>query len=349
LLALPPAKPQFADIVHEARVMEEVLRRASYVAEHECRVLIQGESGTGKELLAQAIHRASIRSEGAFEAVNCGAFAPGLAASEIFGHEKGAFTGASKQRRGRFELAHNGTLFLDEITEMPRDVQVLLLRAIQEGSFTRVGGEEPVKVDVRIIAATNRNLANCMHTGSFREDLYWRVAEYIISIPPLRDRIEDIPLIARHLLGILNDSWGSREGYIKKDLSATAIRRLCEHNWPGNVRELNGVLVRAGIESAGSATIHERHIEHAIQIGGGSILKSPTAISLQQKDSLGKILTSFERQHLEKALSAAGGVKAQAARLLGLSCQTFGNHLKRHGLQTVTHSRRRRGLSKIKK
>ena len=214
---LPPEAPEFSAIVHRSPVMQRVIARARRVAPRSIPVLIEGESGTGKELLARAIHQASPRRDRPFVTVNCGAIAPDLVESELFGHEKGAFTGAGAQRRGYFEAAHTGTLFLDEIGELPKPAQVKLLRALQEGEVTRVGATAPTRVDVRILAATNRTLAAEVAAGRFREDLFYRLAVAVIDLPPLREREGDAGLLLDRLLDQVNRESGTEPGYSQRN------------------------------------------------------------------------------------------------------------------------------------
>jgi len=237
---LAPEAPEFSAIIHRSPVMQRVIARARRVAPRSIPVLIEGESGTGKELLARAIHQASPRRERPFITVNCGAIAPELVESELFGHEKGAFTGANAQRRGYFEAAHTGTLFLDEIGELPKPAQVKLLRAIQEGEVTRVGATAPTAVDVRILAATNRTLADEVGQGRFREDLFYRLAVAIIRLPPLREREGDAGLLLDRSLDQVNRESETEPGYIHKKLSVAARKLLIEHPWPGNPRRPSG-------------------------------------------------------------------------------------------------------------
>jgi transcriptional regulator of acetoin/glycerol metabolism len=248
---LVPVAPEFADIIHHSPVMQRVIARARRVAPRSIPVLIEGESGTGKELLARAIHQASPRRERPFVTVNCGAIAPELVESELFGHEKGAFTGATQSRKGYFEAADTGTLFLDEIGELPKPAQVKLLRSLQEGEVTRVGATAPIKVNVRILAATNRTLAAEVAAGRFREDLFYRLAVAVIQIPPLRQREGDAGLLLDRLLDQVNRESATEPGYTHKKISVAARKLLIDHPWPGNVREMLNTLRRAAVWTAG--------------------------------------------------------------------------------------------------
>jgi transcriptional regulator with PAS, ATPase and Fis domain len=250
-VGLPPDAPEFASIVHRSPVMSRVIARARHAAPRSIPVLIEGESGTGKELLARAIHRASLRRDGPFVTVNCGAIAAELIESELFGHEKGAFTGAVTARKEYFEAAHGGTLFLDEVGELPKAAQVKLLRALQEGDVTRVGATTATVTDVRILAATNRSLLTEVSEGRFREDLFYRLAVDVIVLPPLRERPGDVSLLLDHLLEVVNRESRTEPGFEPKNLSASARHLLLEHPWPGNVRELLNTLRRAAVWTPG--------------------------------------------------------------------------------------------------
>jgi len=287
-------------------------------------VIICGESGTGKELVARAIHQHSRRQKRPFIKVNCGALAPGVLESELFGHEKGAFTGAHRLKRGRFELANHGTLFLDEIGEIPLATQVKLLRVLQEMEFERVGGEQTLHVDVRVLAATNRDLLQDIQSGRFREDLYYRLYILPVLVPPLRDRREDIPLLAQHFLSQL-----SRE-LQKPDLhlSHRAIEQLMAYRWPGNVRELENVLERAAVLADNEMIDSEGLAFMLAQAQGTDIAQGNTEGSLSLDEALG----AFERRKLTEALLAAKGVKARAARILGIKEATLYYKLEKYKL-----------------
>jgi DNA-binding NtrC family response regulator len=250
---VPALTSQIADtssiegIVGDSPVLKEMLRQVIAVADTDTTILIQGETGTGKEGVARALHERSSRRDGRFVKVNCAAIPTGLLESELMGHEKGAFTGATAQRIGRFELAHNGTIFLDEIGEMPLDLQPKLLRLLQEREFERVGGARTVRSNVRVIAATNRNLRAMVAERTFREDLYYRLSVIPITVPPLRERKQDIPALARHIICQL----AARLGRPAIDFSPVALERLMAHAWPGNIRELQNIVERAMILSSG--------------------------------------------------------------------------------------------------
>jgi transcriptional regulator with GAF, ATPase, and Fis domain len=239
----------YAEIVGESKALKTVLRSAAQVAATDSTVLIQGETGTGKELVARYVHRHSPRAEGAFITLNCAALQPNLVESEFFGHEEGAFTGATQQRQGRFELADGGTIFLDEVSEIPLELQAKLLRVLQEGQFERVGGVKTRKVDVRVIAATNRQLNAAVVGGKFRADLFYRLNVYPITVPPLRARREDIPPLVHHFASRI----AARMGKKIETIPAATMDSLIAYDWPGNVRELRNVIERAIITSSGPA------------------------------------------------------------------------------------------------
>jgi transcriptional regulator with GAF, ATPase, and Fis domain len=301
------------DLVAKSRAMRRVIESAELVAGHDTTVLLRGESGTGKELLAKRIHRLSRRSRQPFVAVNCGALPETLIESELFGHEKGAFTGAVSRHRGRFERANHGTIFLDEVAELPPPVQVKLLRVLQEGEFERVGGEETLRVDVRVLAATNQLLEAMIERGTFRADLFYRISVFPILIPPLRERKEDTPLLARTLLAAIS----RRLGCPAPALSLDTIRKLVEYRWPGNVRELANTLERALIVSQGK-TLDIRDL--------GTAAKSASGNAGPETFDQGA------RRTIENALEASGGRiygKQGAAALLGIPPSTLQGKMRR--------------------
>jgi len=331
---LAPEAAEFDAIIHRGRTMQRLILRARRVAPRSIPVLIEGETGTGKELLARAIHRASPRRENPFVAVNCGAIPPGLVESELFGHEKGAFTGATSRRIGHFEAARGGTLFLDEIGELPRAVQVKLLRAIQEGEVLPLGSSRPRPVDARVISATNRSLVDEVARGRFREDLFHRLAVAVLYLPPLRARPDDLPLLIDHVLALVNREGREQPGYEEKGLSAGARNLLLHHPWPGNVRELQNTLLRAAVWTPGSI-LEEQDIQDALLPfpegdNGDRILDRPLGEGLV----LQELLADVARHYLERALEATHGNKTRAARLVGLpSYQTFTNWMRRYGVE----------------
>jgi transcriptional regulator with PAS, ATPase and Fis domain len=248
LARMTQSSPKAADgIVGESEQLQSVLRQVKRVAPTDSTVLILGETGTGKELIAHAIHRLSHRASRPFIRVNCAAIPASLIASELFGHEKGAFTGALERRQGRFEAAHRGTIFLDEIGELPLETQITLLRVIQEREFERMGSTHPISVDVRILAATNRDLETAVAQGSFRSDMYYRLNVFPIHVPALRERLEDIPRLLEHLV----DRYASKVGKVFRTIKMNTIETLQSYDWPGNIRELQNVIERSVILSEG--------------------------------------------------------------------------------------------------
>lgn len=329
---LPPEAPEFSEIVHRSRAMKRVILLARRVAARSVPVLIEGETGTGKELLARAIHRASPRRERPFVAVNCGAIPAELVESELFGHVRGAFTGATSNRSGHFVEADGGTLFLDEVGDLPPATQVKLLRVLQEGEVVPVGSSRPRTVEVRVIAATNRPLLREVAEGRFREDLFHRLAVAILRLPPLRERREDLSLLIDHFLDQINRDGQGQPGFVEKKLSAGARNLLLRHAWPGNVRELQNTLVRAAIWASDSVLTTEDMRDALLPLrtpAGDRVLDRPLGEGLD----LPELLATVARHYLERALEEAAGNKTRAARLVGLpSYQTFTNWLKRYGV-----------------
>ena len=310
-----PESPAFGDICHRSAVMKQLLERAQLAAAYTQPVLILGESGTGKELLAAAMHGASDRRNGPLKVVNCGAIPRELMESEFFGHSRGAFTSADRERKGLFEEASGGTLFLDEIGELPLDLQVKLLRAIQEGKVARVGTSKDIKVDVRIVAATNRDLMTEVAEGRFREDLFYRLAVIVLDVPPLREREGDVGLLLELFMKRLNQE-AATAGRVQKKLSPKARNLLLRHPWPGNVRELEATLVRATIWSKGPV-VEQRDVQQALlvrpQSGSERVLDQPLGDGFSLQDTL----DSVARHYIGRALNDAGGVKTKAAELVG--------------------------------
>jgi len=306
----------FAEIIGESECMRELYRTLAKVARTDSSVILYGESGVGKEVVARAIHAASDRRTHAFIRVHCGALAEGVLESELFGHEKGAFTGALKRKRGRFELAHDGSIFLDEIGDISASTQIKLLRVLQEREFERVGGEETLTVNVRVIAATHRDLEKLVQQGRFREDLYYRLHIIPIFLPPLRDRREDIPLLSAHFLRRI----GRQLGRPDLKLQDSAMAALCNYAWPGNVRELENVLERAAVMA-----------EPAL-ISAGDLPVPAVFDRAEPKAPLDDLLARVEKQEIEKALRRANGVKTEAARLLGIKTSTLYYKMEKYGL-----------------
>ena len=298
------------------RNLIETIRR---VGPSDAAVLIEGETGSGKELIARGLHDASSRSFRPFIVVNCGAISPELIESELFGHERGAFTGATAQRRGAFELAHNGTIFMDEIGELPYTLQPKLLRALEQKEIKRVGGNEILLADTRILAATNRNLKEEVARKTFREDLYFRIGAIGVLAPPLRERQEDIALLAGHFLAILNA--GAARGM--KTLSPDALDALVSYDWPGNVRELRNAIQRAVVMGDGEE----------LRAADFSFLRAPSHVCAEQEASQG--LTRWEqaeRTNILAELSRQGGNKTRTARVLGIAKSTLFEKLKKFGI-----------------
>jgi two-component system response regulator PilR (NtrC family) len=290
-------------------------------------VLITGESGVGKELVARALHASSPRSAAPFVPVNCGAIPEGLIESELFGHAKGAFTGAQASKQGLFQAAQGGTLFLDEIGELPQGLQVKLLRAIQERSIRPLGENADIEVDVRLVAATNRDLADEVRNGRFREDLYYRLNVVQIRVPPLRERREDVLPLAEHFLR----RFGAEQGRGRLTLSADAKRRLDEYPFSGNVRELENLVERAVALSSGS----EVTVEALPAVLRGAVAISPDG-PLPQGFSLEDHLASIERTLIDRALADAHGVKKDAAAMLGITFRQFRHRVKKLAGEPVT-------------
>jgi two-component system, NtrC family, response regulator AtoC len=304
-------------LIGESRAMHEIFDTIHQVAPSRATVLLAGESGTGKELIAHAIHNLSNRNKTRFIAFNCAAFAPQLIESELFGHERGAFTGASERRIGRFEQAAGGTLFLDEIGEIDSNIQVKLLRALDPGVFERVGGNQSIRSDVRLIAATNRDLASLVREGKFREDLYYRLNVVQIRVPPLRERKEDIPLLANTFLKEICE----RDGKAFRPLSPEAMEALLDYDWPGNVRELKGA-IDSGVTLATGNQITVRDLPVTVRgaSGGLALREGGTQDLVNIHDN--------EVRLIMRALDESGGNRTEAAKKLGISRRTLHRRLK---------------------
>jgi DNA-binding NtrC family response regulator len=335
---------RFGDIIYQGATMQKLVTLARKAAPRSVPILIEGESGTGKELLARAIHQASTRSAKAFQVVNCGAIPSELVESEIFGHIKGAFTGATRDHTGHFEAAHGGTLFLDEIGELPLAAQVKLLRAVQEGEVRRVGDQTTRKVDVRIIAATNRTLAAEVAVGRFREDLFYRLAVLVLNVPPLRSREGDLGPLIDGLLTRINDQSerGKEPGYKRKKLSKGARKLLMQQRWPGNIRELENTLRRAAVWTDGES-IEDSDIREALlpAVERKTVAETILGRSLDQGIDLQSIIRTVAQHYLQRAIEAAHGNKSKAADLVGLpSYQTLTNWLRKYGVEEDWHGSR---------
>lgn len=309
----------FGEIVGASAAMQEVFRLIKRVSGEDASVLIEGESGTGKELVARAIHRSGPRRDGPFIRVNCGALNDNLLESELFGHEKGAFTGAIRSKQGRFELADGGTLFLDEIGDISAAMQVKLLRALQEKEFERVGGEKTYQVDIRLVTATNHNLLQLISENRFREDLYYRLNVIPIKLPALRERPSDIPLLTEHFLERLN-----RNRARKKTISPEAMILLKDHSWPGNIRELENLLERLYVMTP-DAEIGAKNVS-------GFLGQRPLPADHYNGMQLDQALESYEKNMIRHALREADGVKKRAARILGIKTSTLYYKMEKYGL-----------------
>jgi two-component system, NtrC family, response regulator AtoC len=307
------------DIVGKSRAMKEVFKTIGMVSQSKTTVLIEGESGTGKELIARAIHDHTDKSK-PFISINCSAIVETLLESELFGHERGAFTGATYQKQGKFELADSGTLLLDEIADMSLNMQVKLLRVMQEREFERVGGKERIKTDVRIIAATNKSLNERVAQGSFREDLYYRLNVIQIHVPPLRERREDIPLLVDYLIHKLNRELSKKISQIQ----SRALQSLVDRDWPGNVRQLENILRRAVVHSHGDILSEE-------------ILDEPADESVRPELHAGssriKLLDEVEKEHILNALKLTGGNRGKVCELLGISRPTLQRKIRKYGIE----------------
>lgn len=303
------------------RRMKEIVQLAKTVAQSKATILIQGESGTGKEIMASFIHESSTRFGKPFVAINCAAIPENLLESELFGFEKGSFTGAINTKPGKFEAAHGGTLLLDEISEMDLKLQAKLLRVIQEGEVDRVGGRRPIAVDVRIIATTNRNLAECVRQGVFREDLFYRLNVVNLTLPPLRDRIGDV----RHLSEFLVKKYSDKNGKVVESLNDDVLSLLESHRWPGNIRELENVIERAVITcSASKVALSDIHLERS------ELSSSLGTLSDGRPDKNwqpGKTLDDIERNVIIEALKYHQGNRTHTARALGISIRTLRNKI----------------------
>jgi DNA-binding NtrC family response regulator len=320
---------RFGPFIGASEAMQRVYQQIARVAATSVTVFVQGESGTGKELVARAVHDLSRRRDGPFLAINCGAISPQLIESEIFGHERGSFTGAERQHQGLFERAHGGTLFLDEVTEMPAGLQVKLLRVLETGTFMRVGSSELRQTDVRLIAATNRDVEKAVAAGALREDLLYRLNVFPIAMPPLRERDNDVALLAEAFLAQMSQKEG-----VQKHFASTALARLMEYSWPGNVRELRNAVQRAWVMAGGTEIGEEwlpRTPSSAAARGPeppGSAGTAGPRISIP----VGTSLADAERQLILATFEHCAGQRERTAALLGISMKTLYNRLKEYKL-----------------
>jgi DNA-binding NtrC family response regulator len=312
---------QFDNLIGRSVAMREIFQTVTRVAPTRATVLLAGESGVGKDMIARAIHQHSPRKDGPFVKINCTALPENLMESELFGYEKGAFTGATSSKPGKFEQADKGTVFLDEIGDVPANIQVKLLRVLQDRQFERLGSNLTRNVDVRVIAATNVDLRAALEEGRFREDLYYRLNVVPISVPPLRDRREDVPFLVLHFISKLGKELGSEI----KEISPGAMDRLLEHNWPGNVRELENTIERSMVLASG-------RVLEAADVRIENIRGTVASASATQMLPDGYTLDQWEQVMIREALQRAGGNKSQAARLLGLTRNALRYRLTQMGL-----------------
>ncbi|MCD1630463.1 sigma-54 interaction domain-containing protein [Marinobacter shengliensis] len=333
----PDVDVHFDHIQTHSATMGETIALAKRIALRDIPVVIQGDSGTGKEVVATAIHQASVRASEPFVPVNCGAIPEGLVDSHLFGHVKGAFTGAVSNRKGVFDQAHGGTLFLDEVGELPLDAQAKLLRVLQEKEVMPVGASRAHKTDVRIIAATHRDLLAMVEAGDFREDLFYRLAVGLLSLPPLRSRQEDIPDLVRRLMEQLNQEARTQPGYKSKKISKNAINFICSQPWPGNIRELWNTLVRASVWSDGDC-LERHHIEKAMIKRGPAVSHLGQRRDVSQGVDISKIVDETKVYYIKEALKLTAGQKVKAARLLGISNhQTLSNWINQLGISDTDY------------
>ena len=320
LLGKVEARELFPEIIGQSRAMRGIFGQILKVAPIDSTVLISGESGTGKELVATSLYEHSLRKGRPFVKINCVAIPEGLLESELFGHEKGAFTGAIAQKKGKFELADGGTIFLDEIGDMPPATQAKLLRVLQEKEFERVGGTQPIRVDVRFITATNKNLPEMIKTGAFREDLFYRLNVFSLHLPPLRERREDIPFLIEHFL--------EKSG---KNLTVShrAMQLILGYGWPGNIRELQNVIERAAVFA--DKTIEATHLPASLT----TELPSVDGV-FEHAGSLDERLDEIEKGMIIEALRRAGGIQARAAQLLGINPRSLWHRIKKYRIDVST-------------
>jgi two-component system response regulator PilR (NtrC family) len=310
------------NIIGQSPKMQELFRVVPRIAQSTSNVLITGESGSGKELVAHAMHNLSHRKEKNFVTINCAAFPEGLLESELFGHMKGAFTGAIYNKQGLFEIADGGSIFLDEIAEMPTSLQAKLLRVLENGTFRRIGGTTDIKVDVRIISATNKDVKEEIAAGRFREDLYYRLNVVPVVMPPLRERKEDIPLLISHFLKRTSDR--------PKKITPEAMRLLIDYMWKGNVRELENVIERVALLTE-KEEITPSNLPSEITAHGRSDVKSVAELTSEGID-LEQLIVDIEKNYLLQALEKTDGIKTDAAKLLGLSFRSFRHRLQKYGI-----------------
>ena len=325
------------NIVGESKRMADVFASIELVCQTRATVLLRGESGTGKERVAHAIHYLSDRADGPFIRVSCAALPDTLLESELFGYEKGAFTGANASKKGRFEMAHGGTLFLDEIGDIPMTTQIKLLRVLQEREFERVGGTQSIRVDIRLIAATNKNLEKEVQAGNFRQDLYYRLNVIPIFLPTLRERKEDVPLLTNYFLKKANDDNGKKVQYISDE----AMDYLMNYSWPGNVRELENAIERAVVLCKGDTLTPDLFPipgtkTHPVLTGMQAPEPFKDIETLEKESSLTEAVSSLEKKLITDAMKQAGGNQRKAAKILGITDRILGYKLNRYGLKATS-------------
>ena len=324
-----PQPGALREMLGPSAAMAKVIADVQRVAESNFSVLILGETGSGKEVIARAVHEASARSKNPFVPGDCGAIPETLMESELFGHERGAFTGASQQKAGRFEMAQGGTLFLDEISNLPVASQAKLLRVLQDRTLYHVGGTKPVSIDARLLAASNHDLERVAQAGSFRRDLYFRLNEFLIRIPPLRERLEDIPHLAHQFLDITNAELSKHvHGFTRGALEA-----MLAYDWPGNVRQLRSVMRRAVLLA--DAMVTERHLELTQQARSGIAPAEEKAVSRPLREIVRRHTICVEREVIAQTLRRVGGNKAKAARALQVDYKTIQSKVKEYGIESI--------------
>ena len=321
------AKALFPEVIGESKPVRAILSHVLKVAPAEATVLLTGESGTGKDLFAHAIHNHSRRKDKPFVAVNCAAIPPGLMESELFGHEKGAFTGAIAMKKGRFEQASGGTLFLDEIGDMPVETQAKILRALENGESERVGGDKPIRFNVRLVAATNKNLQEMITKGEFREDLFHRLNVFPLHLPPLRVHVEDIPLLAAHFLERFGQGLS---------ISNEALQLLMAYGWPGNVRELRNTLERAAVLAGEDLLVAPEHLPAQVRLVSASEPQLP-ALPDARSRNLDERLEEIEKSLIIAALINSHGVQVRAADMLGIKERSLWHRVKKFGLDPANY------------
>jgi transcriptional regulator with GAF, ATPase, and Fis domain len=324
----PVAETDFHGVLGKSVRMRKIFATLADVAGTDLTLLIEGETGTGKEILAEAVHQASSRNDQPFVVIDCTTIPRDLAESELFGHKQGAFTGAVADRKGTFEQAHGGTVFIDEVADLPAELQPKLLRALERRQFRPLGGDRTVDVDIRVIAATNKNLKAEVERGSFREDLYYRMAVVTVHVPPLRERSEDLPLLMKHFLA------QSAKGGLRAQIPAAALLRFVEYPWPGNVRELRNVTERAAALHKSKDLDLESFLEEIAKGLGETSAHRDASAALPFKEAKSKVVDAFERAYLTDLIEQAGGNVSKAARTARLDRHHLKDLLKKHGIET---------------